>query len=133
MYDVTTYFRFMNSRIENESHLKWFPIAPTTRMTYELMLRESILQNAEHFSLAVGDEMPYFEIREERSLPFVQRSDAHVKVTVDMSLDRGYTMRKLYRASDWVSDIGGFSVSMLSLLVVALLLINYNKMDSWIV
>ena len=81
------------------------------------------------------EEKSYFKIAEKRILPFLlvpseSKGDVKVQVTLDISLDMGFSQRMLYRFVDLLSDLGGFAIAIFSFTSAISYLTSYSFMEN---
>lgn len=124
------------NRIAKESVVQWYPISSAVSMTYELEVKESMLNLDLRMSLLPSELLPYFEIAEKRAFPFVRSKSTErvpVRMTLDMSLYMGFSSRVLYSVPELIRDIGGFVVFFVIFSGTISFVLNYQKLDNFMV
>ena len=57
----------------------------------------------------------------------------HIAVTYSLNLDKVIIKRSVYNVLDMLGDIGGLQFALIIILTFALMLLQFNKMDNYLV
>lgn len=71
-----------------------------------------------------------FKLNEQRVLPYEEKDNVWVRVTIEMDLDAMEVSRHRYTAFDLLADVGGLSGMFATIFAIFMAIWNYTALDS---
>ena len=81
--------------------------------------------------LTLNHEEGFFDLKEKPIMPYEKKDDVWFSVTVERDLDLIQHERFIYTFFDFLSDIGGLSGMLFTILATASAMINYKAFDKY--
>ena len=117
------------NRSVKESELIWYPIYSEIRneIANSVQITNLKLKDTRFFKTGLLNNYDYeiFGIHKHTVRPYEYPDNVHVAITYEFDLNLYRIDREAYNIFDWLGDIGGIFVALLSLLKGVLIFVNY--------